>query len=342
MNKKVGLIGYGLAGKGFHAPHINACEGLELSSIVSSRQQEINKSYPEVKVVKDIEELFSQGVDIIVIASPNDTHFEYAKRALNNNCHVIIDKPFTPSLKESKELISLAQSKKLFITSFHNRRLDGDFLTIKKLIKENRLGKIKIYESYFNRFRPAVNTANWRETTDTAGGVFYDLAPHLLDQALDLFGLPASVFLDRDQMRQGAKNDDYFKALLFYPDKKIELNAHCFFSPRQLRFRVLGEKAGFEKYGMDPQEGRLKAKGYNPDNGADLEENFGTLYSDDKEELIKTESGNYLKFYENFLNTLLGKEELIVKTNDIINVQNILERLLESAQTNRVINLESK
>lgn len=339
---KVGLVGYGLAGSVFHAPHINACEGLELSAIVSSRASEINKVYPHTSVLKDIKDLLGMDLDIIVIASPNDTHYEFAKMAIEKGCHVVVDKPFTPSLEQTQELINLAKKQNVLVTSFHNRRLDGDFLTIKKLIADKKLGDVKVFESNFNRFRPTVNKDNWRETTDIAGGVFYDLGPHLIDQALALFGMPSEVFLISDAMREGAKNSDFFKAHLLYTDKKVELNAHCFHASPSLRYKVLGNLAAYEKYGMDPQEARLRERAYHQENGVYLDSEHGILYSENSQEEVKTIDGNYLGFYENFQKAIKAEEDLLVKPIDIYNVQYLIEKLLESHEKKAVISLEDK
>ena len=339
---KVGLIGFGLAGKVFHAPHIEACEGLELSYIVSSRKEEIKSIYPNVTVLTSADELFAKEIDLVVIATPNDTHVDLATRAINQNINVIIDKPFTPSLDESRQIIDLAKSKNVVISSFHNRRFDGDFLTIKKLINDNSIGEIKLFESNFNRFRPEVNKENWRETTDVAGGVFYDLAPHTLDQALNLFGAPSSVYLDRSNMRDGAKNDDYFKAHLYYKDKKVELNAHCFQATPSARFRIQGNLGGYEKFGMDPQEARLKSDGYRTGIGKDSEQNYGILYKEEDKEKVATIEGSYLRYYENFRDTVLGKSELEVGSKDILEVQYGLELLLKSARRGQKLTWEMK
>ena len=337
---KVGLIGFGLAGKVFHAPHINACQGLELDSIVSSRKEEIKKQYPDVEVLKDIDELLKREIEIVVIATPNETHVSLATKALMNGCNVLIDKPFTPSLEESEKLIDLAKKQNLMISSFHNRRFDGDFLTLKELINSYRLGEIKLYESNFNRFRPELNVQNWRETTDIAGGVFYDLAPHILDQALHLFGTPKYVYLDRDNLREGAKNDDYFKAHLYYPSLKVELNAHCFQATPAARFRIQGSKGGFEKFGMDPQEASLKVNGYQRDQGRESKDNYGTLYSEDRKEVISTVDGNYLMYYENLRDALSGKNKLEVTAKDILDVQYTLELLIQSSEQGKRLKWE--
>jgi len=335
---KVGLIGFGLAGRVFHAPHIHACEGLELSVIQSSRKEEIHGIYPKVIVVDSIDQALENELDIIVIATPNDTHVEFAKKAILKNCHVIIDKPFTPSFKESKELLGLAKDKSVKISSFHNRRFDGDFLTLKKLIKDEKLGHIKLFNSCFNRMRPKANLENWREVTTIAGGIFYDLGPHLIDQALNLFGPPQELFLSLDSMRENATNDDYFKVQFFYDDKKVELNAHCFNAQPKLRFEVMGDRASYIKYEMDPQESELKENKTVSEIGYDQEINYGKLYDiSSNYEIVKTERGQYIEYYNNFRDAIVGIAKLEVTDEDILNVQKAIDLLIESHSFKKII-----
>lgn len=339
---KFGLVGFGLAGKAFHAPLINALETADLAYIVSSRVDEINELYPQTSILKTFQELIKSDVDIIVLATPNDTHFPYAKAALEKNKHVIIDKPLTPTLSEARELVNLAKAENLKITAFHNRRLDGDFLTVKKLINQQVLGDIKLFQSNFNRMRPEVNKANWRETTDVAGGIFYDLGPHLIDQALTLFGNPEEVYLDKRNMRRDAQNDDYFHILFHYADKVIELNAHCFKSAPMLRFEVMGEKGSFQKFFLDPQENELKSNKPVAKIGEDQMDNFGTLYFIDEQKRIETERGCYIKFYENFVEAVQEKSELLVKNDEVIALQYALELLLKSNEERKTLKWELK
>jgi scyllo-inositol 2-dehydrogenase (NADP+) len=339
---KFGLVGFGLAGKAFHAPLIHAIENASLSYIVSSRESEIKELYPQVEVMSSFDELLEKDVDIIVLATPNHTHFPYAKLALLKNKHVIIDKPFTPTLEEAKELIELAKTQKCKISAFHNRRLDGDFLTIQKLIQNRELGEVKLFQSNFNRMRSTVDKNNWRETTDVAGGVFYDLGPHLIDQALCLFGYPSEVILDKRNMREDAVNDDYFHVQLMYADKVIELNAHCFKSAPMLRFEVMGDKGSFQKYFLDPQESELKDNKPVDKIGADKMENYGTLYLNGEEKIIKTEKGCYIKYYENFIKAVEEKSELLVRPQEVLALQYAIDLLLKSYDEKKVLKWEMK
>lgn len=331
------LIGFGLAGRVFHAPLIEACEGLKLTKIMSSRKDEILNAYPNAQAVSSIDEVINGDEQLIVIASPNDTHFEFAKKALEAGKHVVVDKPLTPTLEEARELEKIAKNNERELIVFHNRRFDGDFLTIKKLIEKATIGKPFYLESNFHRFRPEVNKANWRETTDKAGGIFFDLGPHLLDQALALFGTPDKAFADIATQRKDALNDDNFHVVLYYGEARVHLNASTLYNAPPARFILNGDKGSFVKYGMDPQEARLKEGKYYSAIGDDVEQNFGTLFLEEQEKVI-TEAGNYLGFYENVSDKISEKvSELEVKTTQAIFVMEMMEALLKSASEGRVV-----
>lgn len=295
----VALIGFGLAGKTFHAPIIDATEGLKLKKIMSSKKELIQEAYPEVEAISDFEQALEDDIDLVVIATPNEFHFEQAKAAIEAGKDVVIDKPMTPELKQAYELVELAHQKGVKLSVFHNRRFDGDFLTIKNLIQSNELGRVTYFESNFNRFRPEVDLANWRETTDTAGGVFYDLAPHLIDQALDLFGPPLKVFADIETMRDKANNDDYFHLIFQYEKLRVHLNASALCRSVGERFVVHGTKGSFKKFGLDPQEKNLKhgMKGSSLELGKDSESNHGTLMTETTKK-IPTIDGDYKLYYQ--------------------------------------------
>lgn len=338
---KTALAGFGLAGRVFHAPLINASNALELRSIMSSRGDEIKEAYPGVGVIGDFDELISGPEELVVIATPNDTHFEFAKKALLAGKHVVVDKPMTPSLREARELMELAKEKGLVLSVFHNRRLDGDFLTLKKLIRDGKLGELTYLESNFHRFRPKVNTDNWRETTLSAGGVFFDLGPHVIDQALSLFGLPDRAFADIGIQRKDAQNDDNFHLVFFYGALRVHLNASMMYGAPAARFVANGSEGSFVKYGMDPQEANLKAKGYGPDIGVDSEENYGCYFPEgDESKLQEVPSldGRYLDYYENIGEYIKGSSDnLLVKPQEAISLMELMEALIKGSRESRYI-----
>lgn len=284
---RVGLIGYGLAGAVFHEPLIEACDQLELAAVLTSREHRLR--------VSSLEELLDQS-DLVVIASPNQTHFPIAKAALESGRHVVVDKPFTVTLAEADELIEIAKGFGRTLTVFHNRRWDGDFLTVKRILPE--LGDVELFEANWDRFRPTIKQG-WREDPAPGGGVLNDLGPHLIDQTLQLFGWPNSISADIEIERQGAKVDDCFEVTLNYERMRACLRASTLRPVPRPRFAVQGTGASFMKYGLDPQEDRLKA-GIRPGDAGFHEscEHGSIVLANGNERLVPTERGNYPAFYD--------------------------------------------
>jgi len=263
--RRVGLVGYGLAGSVFHAPLIAATEGLALDTVVTSnpeRQQQARAGFPDVRVAATPDELFDRAaeLDLIVIASPNKTHVPLATAALKAGLPVVVDKPIAGTAAEARELAALAEDRGLLLSVFQNRRWDNDFLTLRKLLAEGELGDVWRFESRFERWRPQPK-GGWRESGDPAeiGGLLYDLGSHLVDQALTLFGPVAQVYAEADIRRPGAEtDDDTFIAITHTSGVRSHLYASATTAQLGPRFRVLGSRAGYVKYGLDPQEAALK------------------------------------------------------------------------------------
>src|SRR5579872_1453746 len=244
---RVGIIGYGLAGSVFHAPLIRACDRLKTVGVFTSRQ------IPER--VGSVDELIEQS-DLIVIASPNTTHFSFAKQALQSGRHVVVDKPFTITVDEADELIRLATQRQRVLSVFHNRRWDSDFLTVRELLP--KLGEMMLFEANWDRFRPAVKPG-WREVAQPGSGLFSDLGPHLIDQALQLFGIPDMIESDIIAQRNEATVDDYFEVTLHYGRARVSLRSSTLVAAPRPRFAIHATGGSFVKYGLDPQEAQLKA-----------------------------------------------------------------------------------
>ncbi|MFO1334647.1 MAG: oxidoreductase [Piscinibacter sp.] len=256
---RVGLIGYGYAGKTFHAPLIADVPGLVLAAVASRDAARVHADFPAAEVLADPQALLRRAdLDLVVIASPNDSHFPLARAALAEGRHVVVDKPFTLTLAEARELGALARARGRLLAVFHNRRWDGDFLTLRALVERGTLGRIVHLESAFDRFRPAVR-ARWRESAAPGGGLWFDLGPHLLDQALQLFGWPDSIRLDAATLRDGGLADDWFQALLTWPQRRAVLRASMLAAAPAPRFAVHGTGGSWLKWGLDPQEDALKA-----------------------------------------------------------------------------------
>jgi predicted dehydrogenase len=262
---RVGLVGYGLAGSVFHAPLIAATEGLALDTVVTSnpeRQRQARAEFPDVRVAASADELFERAdeLDLIVVASPNKTHVPLATTALKAGLPVVVDKPVAGTAAEARELAALAEERGLLLSVFQNRRWDNDFLTLRALLAAGELGDVWRFESRFERWRPQPK-GGWRESGDPAeiGGLLYDLGSHVVDQALVLFGPVTSVYAETVIRRAGARtDDDTFLALTH--ENGVRSHLHVSATTAQLgpRFRVLGSRAGYVKYGLDPQEAALR------------------------------------------------------------------------------------
>jgi predicted dehydrogenase len=261
----VGLVGYGLAGSVFHAPLIAATEGLVLDTVVTSnpeRQEQARAEFPDVRLAAAPDELFGRAdeLDLVVVASPNKTHVPLATAALKAGLPVVVDKPVAGTAAEARELAALAEERGLLLSVFQNRRWDNDFLTLRKLLTDGELGDVYRFESRFERWRPQLK-GGWRESGDPAeiGGLLYDLGSHVVDQALVLFGPAASVYAESDVRRPGAEtDDDTFIAITHTNGVRSHLYASATTAQLGPRFRVLGSKAGYVKYGLDPQEAALR------------------------------------------------------------------------------------
>ncbi len=256
---RVGLIGYGYAGRTFHAPLIAGVPGLRLAAVASRDAARVHADFPAAEVLADAHALLRRAdLDLVVIASPNDSHYPLARAALAAGRHVVVDKPFTLTLAEARELGALAHARGRLLAVFHNRRWDGDFLTLRELVARGTLGRAVQLESAFDRFRPAVR-ARWREAAAPGGGLWFDLGPHLLDQALQLFGWPERITLDAATLRDGGLSDDWFQALLAYPRCRVLLRAGMLAAAPAPRFVLHGTEGSWVKQGLDPQEEALKA-----------------------------------------------------------------------------------
>ena len=256
---KVGLIGYGYAGKTFHAPLIAAVPTLELAAVASSGAAKVHADWPGVTVFATPAELIARDdLDLVVIATPNDTHHPLASAALLAGRHVVVDKPFTVALDDARELVALARQRRRVLSVFHNRRWDGDFMTLRRLVADGALGRVVEMSSRHDRYRPEVRQ-RWREGAGPGAGLWFDLGPHLVDQALQLFGRPRAITLERDLTRDGALADDWFHASLRYDRLHVHLHAGMLVAASAPRLAVHGTLASFVKEGLDAQEDALKA-----------------------------------------------------------------------------------
>ncbi|HHR3288923.1 TPA: oxidoreductase [Klebsiella oxytoca] len=333
---RVGLIGYGYASKTFHAPLISGTPGMTLAAVASSDENKVHADWPAMPVVSGPERILNDpNIDLVVIPTPNDTHFPLAKAALEAGKHVVVDKPFTVTLSQARELEALAKSGGRLLSVFHNRRWDSDFLTVKALFNEGLLGEVGYFESHFDRYRPQVRN-RWREQGGPGSGIWYDLAPHLLDQVVNLFGLPVSMQVDLAQLRPGSQSTDYFHAVLAWPQRRVVLHGTLVAAAETARFIIHGSRGSYVKYGLDPQEERLKSGERLPqeDWGYDMRDGVLTRAEgeDITEESWLTLPGNYPAYYAAIRDALNGSGTNPVPASQAIQIMELIELGLESAR----------
>jgi scyllo-inositol 2-dehydrogenase (NADP+) len=330
---RVGLVGYGLAGEWFHAPLIAATPGLELASVVTSNAQRGDRArgrHPGVQVVPRVEELWD-GHDLVVVAAPNRAHAPVALAALEAGLPVVVDKPLAATAADGRRLQEAAEARSLMLAVFHNRRWDGDMLTVRRLLSEGVLGEVHRFESRFERWRPEVRAEAWRErdAPEEAGGVLFDLGSHLIDQALVLFGPMESVYAEVDRRRPGARvHDDVFVALEHRSGVRSHLWASQVAAQPGARMRVLGSDNAYVKWGLDVQETALRAGDVpgGPDWGREPPEAWGTLGVEGHTRPLETERGDWPSFYRGVAASLRDGSPPPVTAADSVAVLDVIEQ----------------
>jgi len=342
---EVGLIGFGLAGRAFHAPVIRAVPGLHLAVIFQRSGNEAAEKYPDVRIVRSLDELLAiQEIRLVVIATPNDTHYPLARRCLEAGRDVVVDKPFTVTLEEATSLVQMAKSEGRLLTVYQNRRYDGDFQAIRQLVAAGTLGRIVRFETSYDRYRPQLKPGAWRETQRPGSGILFDIGPHLIDHALVLFGLPEAVTADVRIEREGALADDAFDIMLHYPHGvRAVLRSSILAAAPRPRFVLLGTRGSFVKQTVDPQEGNLR-RGFIPTDtpwGAEHEENWGilTVPSGDAftQRRIPSAACDFRDFYANVRDALLGRVAPAVTPEYAMDVMRMLELARQSSEQRRTI-----
>lgn len=343
----VGLIGYGLAGKVFHAPLIAAAgaAGLQLARISSSSADadEVRRDYPGVILDPNPQAMLADpGIGLIVVATPNASHYELARAALEAGKHVVVDKPFVLSSAEGEELIALANAKGLLVSVFQNRRWDNDFLTLRSWVESGRLGPVHSYYAHFDRYSPQVKV-RWKELEQPGAGILWDLGSHLIDQALQLFGLPLAVTADLSVQRAGAQVEDLFHLTLDYGHCKAVLRAGMQVCAPGPRYEVHGTLGSFTKYGIDGQETALK-EGARPGDagwGEDDAANHATvtLAADGAPvaERVKTIAGSYESYYSGMGRAITEGQPVPVSAADALNVVRVIEAARQSHRERRTV-----
>jgi len=343
----VGLMGFGLAGRSFHAPVIRAVPGLRLAAILQRSGDEAAKLYPDARIVRSVEELLAiSDIRLIVVATPNDTHHPIARQCLAAGRDVVVDKPLAPTLEEALDLVKFAQERGRLLTVYQNRRYDGDFQAVQQLVASGRLGRLVRFESNYDRFRSQLKANAWRERSGPGTGIFFDLAPHLIDHALVLFGLPEAVTADIRVEREHAVTDDSFDLTLHYAGSLRALLRATMLAPvTRPRFILHGTTGAYVKHAFDVQEAKLRS-GHIPWNETPgeekQEENSGvlTLVKADgttTKQLVPPAPSDYRSYYANVRDALLGTAVPAVTPQHALNIMRVLELARESSASRRTI-----
>ncbi len=338
------LCSFGMSGKLFHAPFISCHRGINLYAIWERSKDIVKDYYPETKIYRTYEQILDDPlVDLVVVNTPSYTHYEYAIQALNASKNVIVEKPFTATLNQAKELTALAAAKNVKLSVFQNRRWDSDFKTVKSIYESGILGEILEAEFHYDRFNLTLSPKAHKETPGPAVGVVYDLGPHLIDQALSLFGLPDKVFADIMKTRPGSQVDDYFEILLFYPQMRVRLKSGYHFREPIPSFVLYGTLGTFQKTRADVQEADLLA-GKKPDSldwGMEPDADLGLIHTEKEGKVIKEHipslQGNYMEYYDAVYKSIISNADLPVTGYDGVNSTAVIEAAYKSVSEQKMI-----
>jgi len=334
---KTGVVGYGAAAQFMHLPFIITLPEYELRTILQRHGDSAKEKYPSVHIVRSLDEMLAdESLELIVITTPNDSHYDYAFRSLEAGKHVLLEKPFTINSEDAKKLIAQAAKKNRILSVYQNRRYVSDFLTIRQLLKDNLLGDIVEFEAHYDRYRAEQKPGAWREENSPGSGILFDLGAHLIDQAFCLFGLPKFITADIRMQRPHARTTDYFDLWLDYGFTKIILKSGMLVREPGPRYSIHGTKGSFLKYGEDPQEALLR-RGVLPiaaDWGQESEEFFGLLHTEIDGRIVKEKipslPGNYGGLYTDLFNTIRNGEPLRVRPEHGYNTIRLIELATES------------
>lgn len=339
-----GMTSFGMSGLVFHGPLLDVHPGFHLKSVLQRTKDTARDKYEHIEIARTIDELVQDPeVELVVVNATNDTHYLHARMALEAGKHVVIEKPMTNTIEEGKELIKLARDKGLVLSVFQNRRWDSDFLTLREIIEEGLLGRIVEFNGNFDRYRNYIQPNTWKEETGAGSGLLYNLGPHLIDQAIVLFGAPDTVSADIRSMRTGSRVDDFFEIYLQYEEVKVRLHSSYLVREPYPRFTVHGTLGSFVKYGLDIQEAALKVGDLpgKPDWGVEEEAIWGTLNTEINGEhvvrKVDSEPGNYLAFYDNIHEAIRNGTKLSVTPQEALSNIHAIELAYQSSKESRSI-----
>ena len=344
---KTALCSFGMSGWVFHAPFVAAHPGFELQGVYERSKQKAREKYPDIQSYGSLEAMLEADNELIVVNTPNDTHYDYTKKALLAGKHVIVEKPFTTTVAEAEELIELARRQNKLLSVYHNRRYDSDFKTVAKVLQDGWLGNVVEAEIHYDRFKEELSPKLHKEVPGPSTGSLLDLGSHLTDEALQLFGKPDAVFADIRAVRPVSQVDDYFEVLLYYPRLRVRLRGSYLVREPLAAYILHGSKGSFLKSRADVQEAALQAN-IRPDSegwGIEPEAEQGLLHTEREgiviREKIPTEVGNYMEFYNGIYNAIRLHQPLPVTAEDALNVVQILQAAHQSSREQKLVSLSA-
>lgn len=328
------LASYGMSGQVFHAPFIEAHPGFQLKYIVERTASLSAARYPQSIIARSFEEMLNDDeVELVVVNTPNQLHAPMAKQALQAGKHVIVEKPFSITVAEGKEVMEIARQHGKTLNVFHNKRFEGEFKTVRQLIQDGVLGKLSLFETHFDRYRPEIGPKKWKEEDVPGAGLLYDLGPHMIDQALVLFGWPKAITGDLQKQREGSKVIDYFHITLHYEQHDAIVTAGMFADGPVVKYLIKGTEGIYTKYGADPQEALLK-QGVLPttyDWGKEAASQWGKIsYANGEESFFPTQAGTYMDYYEAIYQTLRNSAPQAVRTEEALDTIAVIELALKA------------
>ncbi|HSZ71946.1 MAG TPA: Gfo/Idh/MocA family oxidoreductase [Cytophagaceae bacterium] len=328
------LASYGMSGQVFHAPFIEAHEGFQLKYILERTASLSKLRYPQAIIVRSFEDILKEEeVELVVVNTPNQLHAPMAKQALQAGKHVVVEKPFSITVNEGKEVMNIARQQYKSLNIYHNKRFEGEFKTVRELIKNETLGRLISFETRFDRYRPEIGTKKWKEEDVPGAGLLYDLGPHMIDQVLVLFGWPNAVTADLQKQREGSQVIDYFHITLHYDQHDAIVTAGMFAQGPVVKYLIKGDNGVYTKYGADPQEALLK-QGISPttyDWGKEASSQWGKITNTQGEEsFVPTLAGTYMDYYEGVYQTIRAGAAPLVRVEEALDTIGIIELALAS------------
>lgn len=339
------ILSYGMSGEIFHAPLLNAHPGFQLTKILERSKDKARLRYPQSTIVRELDDILKdEKIELVIVNTPHDSHFELTTKVLEAGKHAVVEKPFVTSTQEGEQLIELSKRKKRMLSVFQNRRWDGDFKTVRKILEQEILGPLVEFEAHYDRYRPSVDFTTWKESASGVGtGILYNLGSHLIDQVLVLFGMPQSLYAVTGVQRKGGVSDDFYDIRMQYPEHGVILKSSYLVREPGPRFILHGVKGSFIKYGIDPQEQALKdgtipgIAGWGQEKSNEwgmLNTEMGTLHFQGR---IETADGNYLGFYDSVYSAIREGKEPVVTGEQALNVIKVIEAVMESSNERKTV-----